>query len=115
MRARENNGGPKTMPLGLFSRKFSRKSYSLRQDEASNGNSTSGGVKLRANGGRARHPSSVPTGILKKAGRGRPQSFPALSDGMVPQEMAAAIPMPSEPELNARFTEMVVCMYVVTY
>lgn len=34
-------------------------------------------------------------------------SYPALEDGMVPQEMAAAIPMPREAELNELFVEMV--------
>ena len=49
----------------------------------------------------------MPAGILKRGGS-RPISFPALEDGMVPSEMAAAIPMPTEAELNELFVEMVV-------
>lgn len=55
----------------------------------------------------SRRRNSAPHGILKRAGS-RPVSFPALEDGMVPQEMAAAIPMPTEAELNQLFEEMVV-------
>lgn len=49
-----------------------------------------------------------PAGILKRSGRTRSSgSFP-FEDGMVPQEMAAAVPMPSEQKVNAMFAEMVV-------
>ena len=51
--------------------------------------------------------NTMPAGILKRGGS-RPISFPALEDGMVPSEMAAAIPMPTEAELNELFVEMVV-------
>ena len=51
--------------------------------------------------------NSVPSGILKRSGQ-RPVSYPALEDGMVPQEMAAAVPMPRETELNEMFADMVV-------
>lgn len=56
--------------------------------------------------GRSRR-NTTPAGILKRGGS-RPVSYPALEDGMVPQEMAAAIPMPTEAELNELFEEMVV-------
>lgn len=61
----------------------------------------------RIRGGGRRN--STPAGILKRGGL-RPVSYPALEDarGMVPQEMAAAIPMPKEAELNEMFAEMVV-------
>lgn len=61
--------------------------------------------------GRSRK-NTAPSGILKRGGQ-RPVSFPALEDGMVPQEMAAAVPMPREPELNELFAEMVVRVGVV--
>lgn len=57
-------------------------------------------------GARSRR-NTAPSGILKRGGQ-RPMSFPALEDGMVPQEMAAAVPMPREPELNELFADMVV-------
>ena len=93
------------MPFGLFGGspiKFpKRKTYSLHHEPTE----TASGFVFR-NGGHSRQ-NGTPTGILKKGGR-RPKSFPTLSDGMVPQEMAAAIPMPPEHELNAKFTRMVV-------
>ncbi len=51
--------------------------------------------------------NTAPSGILKRGGQ-RPLSYPALEDGMVPQEMAAAVPMPRGTELNELFAEMVV-------
>lgn len=51
--------------------------------------------------------AAPPAGILKRSGRTRSFSFP-FEDGMVPQEMAAAVPMPSEQKVNAMFAEMVV-------
>ena len=90
------------MPFGLFGGRirFSKKrTYSLRHDE------NAGGGRFPAS---SSHGNSAPSGILKKSGRQRPKSYPAFADGMMPQEMAAAIPMPSEPELNAMFTQMVV-------
>ena len=51
--------------------------------------------------------NTAPAGILKRGGA-RPVSYPALEVGMVPSEMAAAIPMPTEAELNELFVEMVV-------
>ena len=53
-------------------------------------------------------PAPAPTGILKKSGRAKPASFPALAEGMLPQEMAAAVPMPNETELNLMFAQLVV-------
>lgn len=54
--------------------------------------------------------SAAPAGILKRSGRPRASSF-RFEDGMVPQEMAAAVPMPSEQRVNSMFTEMVVRIY----
>lgn len=98
------------MPFGLFGGrtriKFSKKrTYSLRHDE------TAGGARFPAGGGgtgRRNTAPAQPSGILKRSGRHGPKSYPELAEGMMPQEMAAAIPMPSEPELNAMFTQMVV-------
>lgn len=56
--------------------------------------------------GRTRR-NTAPSGILKRGGQ-RPVSYPALEDGMVPSEMAAAVPMPREAELNELFADMVV-------
>lgn len=57
-------------------------------------------------------PTELPPSILKKSGRIRTNtSFPALTEGMIPQEMAAANPMPREPELNKMFLQLVVCVY----
>ena len=97
------------MPLKLFTGgspvKFpKKKTYSLRHD------APEAGSRNRPGGGRPKQGAS-PVGILKKGGRPRPKSYPSLSDGMVPQEMAAMHPMPSEPELNAMFTQMVVCVH----
>lgn len=92
------------MPLKLTGRSLKfpkKKTYSLRHDVPE------GGSRSRSGGGRPKQGAS-PVGILKKGGRARPKSYPSLSDGMVPQEMAAVHPMPSEPELNAMFTQMVV-------
>lgn len=91
------------MPLKLTGRSLKfpkKKTYSLRHDVPE------GGSRSRSGGGRPKQGAS-PVGILKKGGRARPKSYPSLSDGMVPQEMAAVHPMPSEPELNAMFTQMV--------
>ena len=69
------------------------------------------GKSRRNTGAAGRHRQNgappPPAGILKRSGRPRSVSFP-FEDGMVPQEMAAAIPMPSEQKVNAMFTEMVV-------
>ena len=51
--------------------------------------------------------NTAPSGILKRGGQ-RPVSYPALEAGMVPQEMAAAVPMPREAELNELFAGLVV-------
>ena len=54
-------------------------------------------------------PAEVPPGILKKSGRLRHNtSYPAFTEGMIPQEMAAAVPMPTETELNRMFAQLVV-------
>lgn len=69
--------------------------------------STSG---LNESGGSPQASSPTPpAGILKRSGRFR-GSHPSFQfeDGMVPQEMAAAVPMPSEQTVNAMFSEMVV-------
>lgn len=68
--------------------------------------------RARKRGGTSRRQNEYdgppPAGILKRSGRGA-RSVPfQFEDGMVPQEMAAAIPMPSEQKVNAMFTEMVV-------
>ena len=55
-------------------------------------------------------PPPPPAGILKRSGRPRFVSY-QFEDGMVPQEMAAAVPMPNEQKVNAMFTEMVVRIY----
>ena len=101
------------MPLGLFggnspARFSKKKTYSVRHDEEK-----SIASRFRSNSTVSRRRrDSAPAGILKKIGRNRPISYPALTDGMVPQEMAAAVPMPSEPELDAMFSQMVVsCLY----
>ena len=61
----------------------------------------------RARKAAARRSLSPPAGILKRSGRTRSVPF-EFEDGMVPQEMAAAVPMPSEQRVNAMFAEMVV-------
>lgn len=85
------------MPFGIFGG-GRKKGYSVqqKQDEVS--------VKFASSSRR----NSAPAGILKKSGRSRPVSIPGLVDGMVPSEMAAAVPMPNEPELNSMFAELVV-------
>ncbi len=104
----------KKMPFGLGPRrslKFSRKkTYSVQEQQISPSREDKSLLRplksttsLVSRGRR----SSAPHSILKRAGS-RPVSFPALEDGMVPQEMAAAIPMPTEAELNQLFEEMVV-------
>lgn len=62
--------------------------------------------RKRASLGR-QNETAPPAGILKRSGRTRSCSYP-FEDGMVPQEMAAAVPMPSEQKLNTMFAEMVV-------
>ena len=88
------------MPFGIFSG-GRKKAYSVqhKQDEV---------TARYASPSRSSRRNSAPAGILKKSGRTRPLSYPALVDGMVPSEMAAAIPMPSEAELNSMFAELVV-------
>ena len=88
------------MPFGIFGG-GKKKAYSVqqKQDEMA--------VKF-ASSSRSSRRNSAPAGILKKSGRSRPVSFPGLVDGMVPSEMAAAVPMPNEPELNSMFAELVV-------
>ncbi len=108
------------MPFGLGTKtsKFSKKkTYSVQDHHVSTLRSGGGGGERTALphqskstgtlGSRGRR-NTLPSGILKRGGRSA-ISFPALEDGMVPQEMAAAIPMPTEAELNALFAEMVVC------
>ena len=62
---------------------------------------------MNGNSGSASRRCSAPPGNLKRGGL-RSVPYLALADGMVPQEMAAAVPMPREPELNELFAEMVV-------
>ena len=93
------------MPFGVFgsrgSIKFSKKRTYSVQHNLENGGRSSDSLSRRR--------SSAPAGILKKSGRSsRPTSYPALAEGMVPSEMAAAVPMPSEVELNMMFAQMVV-------
>ena len=52
-------------------------------------------------------PATPPAGILKRSGHSRSVPF-QFENGMVPQEMAAAVPMPSEQNVNTMFAEMVV-------
>lgn len=111
------------MPFGIRSSKakpslkFSKKkTYSVREHHAPphgqgedkgliHSIKSSGSLALGSRGRR----NTAPTGILKRGGS-RPVSYPALEDGMVPQEMAAAIPMPTEGELNELFEDMVVSL-----
>ena len=88
------------MPFGRFTG-GKKKSYSVQQKQDDSP------IKFSSSSRSARR-SSAPAGILKKSGRARPPSYPALVDGMVPSEMAAAVPMPSESELNSMFAELVV-------
>lgn len=101
------------MPFGIGSSrsksplKFSKKkTYAVQEHQA--GTPHRGGGSGKSAGGISRR-NTAPAGILKRGGL-RPVSYPALEDGMVPQEMAAAIPMPTEGELNELFVEMVVSL-----
>ena len=60
-------------------------------------------------------PPPPPAGILKRSGRGLRGSQPSFQfeEGMVPEEMAAAVPMPSEQSVNAMFSEMVVGSFLI--
>ena len=89
------------MPFGIFGG-GRKKAYSVQQKQDDQP------VLRFASASKYARRNSAPAGILKKSGRSRPQSYPALVDGMVPSEMAAAVPMPSEPELNTMFAELVV-------
>jgi hypothetical protein len=99
------------MPFGVGRTKsplnFSKKkgTYVVQEHPGTSPNRGSSGKNV---GGVSRR-KSLPAGILKRGGL-RPVSYPALEDGMVPQEMAAAIPMPTEAELNELFVEMVVSL-----
>lgn len=99
------------MPFGFGSArgksplKFSKKkTYAVQEHQ--------GGTPHRP--GPVSRRNTAPAGILKRGGS-RPVSFPALEDGMVPQEMAAAIPMPTEAELNELFVEMVVSLQCIVF
>ena len=59
-------------------------------------------------GRRPNDPAPPPAGILKRSGHTRAAVPFQFENGMVPQEMAAAVPMPSEQQVNDMFTEMVV-------
>ena len=88
------------MPFGIFGG-GKKRSYAVQQKQDDSP------LKFTPTS-RASRRNSAPAGILKKGGRTRPVSYPALADGMVPSEMAAAIPMPGESELNSMFAELVV-------
>ena len=88
------------MPFGIFSG-GKKKAYAVQQKQ----DDTALRISAAARSGRR---NSAPAGILKKSGRNRPPSYPGLVDGMVPSEMAAAVPMPGEAELNSMFAELVV-------
>lgn len=94
------------MPFGLSSTRarFSKKKTYTVQEHNAPPHSGGGLGKTSVSSSRR---NSAPAGILKRGGS-RPVSYPALEDGMVPQEMARAIPMPTEAELNELFVEMVV-------
>jgi len=105
------------MPLRLFSKSTKKKgSYSPRnstEDAPTAGKGIVYRTRSSTLGDRSRRHSSPPTeqppGILKKSGRVKPNlSYPALTEGMIPQEMAAAVPMPNETELNKMFIQLVV-------
>ena len=73
-----------------------------------------GAKSSRKRGGGNRHhhndvaaQQAAPAGILKRSGRPRAPAY-EFEYGMVPQEMAARVPMPSEQNVNAMFSEMVV-------
>lgn len=73
---------------------------------AEDGRSKRRGARSRPND--SGHGQAPPAGILKRSGRpARTMAFP-FENGMVPQEMAAAVPMPCEQTVNTMFTEMVV-------
>lgn len=102
------------MPFGLGSGKsplkFSKKKTYTVQEHHAPPHGSGGGGKSPVAPSSAKPKSrrnTAPAGILKRGGSRR-VSYPALEDGMVPQEMAAAIPMPREAELNELFVEMVV-------
>lgn len=112
------------MPFGLFgsnsqSKLSKKKTYSLRHSTDESAQSgvfrpRSATMGSRDNRRHSSPPVPAPTGILKKSGRAKPASFPALAEGMLPQEMAAAVPMPNETELNLMFAQLVVSLYLHT-
>ena len=83
-----------------------KRTYWVAREDAKGG---SGGKRNRAASHGRINDTAPPAGILKRSGRSRSnsESF-QFEDGMVPQEMAAAVPMPSEQKVNAMFAEMVV-------
>lgn len=94
--------------FGLSNSRFSKKkTYTVQERNASPPHGGGGSGKSSGSVPTKGRRNSAPSGILKRGGS-RPVSFPALEDGMVPQEMARAIPMPTEAELNELFVEMVV-------
>ena len=106
------------MPFGLGGSRGNRfskkKTYTVQEPHLSPHREEKGLARaIKSTGSLAGHGrggnrrNTLPAGILKRGGS-RPVSFPALEDGMVPSEMAAAIPMPTEAELNELFVEMVV-------
>ncbi len=107
------------MPLRLFSSnsqgKLSKKkgSYSPTPPDGSTVVYRPRSATLGRPASRSRRHTSppvdqLPPSILKK-GRGRSNtSYPALAEGMTPQEMAAAVPMPLETDLNKMFIQLVV-------
>ena len=111
------------MPFGIGGKsplKFSKKkTYTVQEHHhqasphhhgGGGGGGGGGGSSSSSVAGKGRR-NTAPAGILKRGGS-RPVSYPALEDGMVPQEMAAASPMPTEAELNQLFVEMVVSVCV---
>ena len=98
------------MPFGLGNRLSKKKTYAVQEQNVSpsrEDRSLLRPIKSSSTLVSRRRNSAPSHGILKRGGS-RPVSFPALEDGMVPQEMAAAIPMPTEAELNQLFEQMVV-------
>lgn len=104
------------MPFGIGTSRANRfskkKTYTVQEPHVSPHKEDKGLVRaIKSSGPLSGHSANrrntLPAGILKRGGS-RPVSFPALEDGMVPSEMAAAIPMPTEAELNELFVEMVV-------
>ena len=111
------------MPFGIKNSgakaplKFSKKKTYTVQEHNASAHHGAGEEKFPKGGGgpvvsRSRR-NTAPAGILKRGGHKPVSYLPALEDGMVPQEMAAAIPMPKEMELNALFAEMVVSFLIV--